>query len=192
MEVIYKDINIYNVMPGWYKIGSNGTLINTTGKPAKVFISNTGYYRINLVMKDHTHKNVSIHRLVAYYFVNNPDPNKYAIVNHKDGNKLNNDYTNLEWVTTSENFIHARDTLNTITMIGESHWKNKYSIKLVTDICELLSIYPYKSNEIIKILKLVENPNDKTSHEYFMMKKLIKNIRQRRCWKSISSSYKWA
>ena len=61
MGVIYKDVDVYGIMPGWYKIGSDGTLLNTTNHPAKLFISNTGYYRVNLVMKDHTHKNVSIH-----------------------------------------------------------------------------------------------------------------------------------
>lgn len=192
MAVIYKDIDVYGIMPGWYKIGSDGSLLNTTNKAAKVFISNTGYYRVNLVMKDHTHRNISIHRLVAYYFVDNPNPEIYNIVNHKDGNKLNNDYTNLEWVTQSENWYHARHTLNSITMIGETHWQNKYSTALVTDICELLSAHPYKSNEIIKILNLVDNPNDKQSLEYQRMKKLIKNIRQRNCWKHISDSYTWA
>ena len=192
MDVIYKDIDTYNIMPNWYKIGSDGSLINTKNQKAKLFISNAGYYRVNLVMKDHTHRNISIHRLVAYYFVNNPNPEIYNIVNHIDGNKLNNHYANLEWITQSENWAHANETLKSITMIGETHWKNKYPESLIIDICELLSLYPYKSNEIIKILHLVDDPNDKTTHEYFIMKKLIKNIRQRRVWKNTSNSYTWA
>ena len=39
-------------------------------------------------------KNVRIHRLVAIYFVNNPDSERLNVVNHKDGNKLNNHYSN--------------------------------------------------------------------------------------------------
>lgn len=51
-----------------------------------------------------------IHRLVAMYFCHNPfnEINRRITVDHLDGNKMNNHYTNLEWVTNSENNLRWR------------------------------------------------------------------------------------
>lgn len=50
---------------------------------------------------------IQIHRLLAESFIPNPEQKK--TVNHKDGNKLNYDLSNLEWATHSENIKHAYD-----------------------------------------------------------------------------------
>lgn len=49
-----------------------------------------------------------IHRAVAQAFI--PNPRRLPYVNHKDGNKRNNEAGNLEWVTASENTKHAWDS----------------------------------------------------------------------------------
>lgn len=77
------------------------------GKILNFRIGNTGYYRIKLC-KNGTAKYCFVHRLVASTFLDNP----YNLpqVNHKDGNRLNNNIDNLEWVTMSENVRHAYNT----------------------------------------------------------------------------------
>lgn len=51
-------------------------------------------------------KSVRVHKSVARAFIPNNDESRYYI-NHKDGNKQNNHVSNLEWVTPTENVIHA-------------------------------------------------------------------------------------
>jgi len=71
-------------------------------------ISSKGYARVSL-FKNGVGKKHSVHRLVAIAFIDNIE-NK-PDVNHKDGNKLNNNVNNLEWVTKSENIKHSINIL---------------------------------------------------------------------------------
>jgi hypothetical protein len=65
-----------------------------------------GYLSVCLYLNGKRHE-IMIHRLVANNFIDNPH-NKQQ-VNHIDGNKSNNHFSNLEWVTQSENIKHAYD-----------------------------------------------------------------------------------
>lgn len=70
-------------------------------------------------------KKIKIHRLVAMLFLNTPENYEDLVVNHKDGNKLNNHFTNLEWCTTYENNLHARLTgLNDISHSNSIRWND--------------------------------------------------------------------
>ena len=95
------EINMFE----YYDVSTDGICKNLkTGKIKNTFISNSGYERVSLWFNG-KHKNVSIHRMVALKYLPNPDNKKY--INHKDGNKLNNNVNNLEWCNQSENTIHA-------------------------------------------------------------------------------------
>lgn len=89
-----------------YQIDIDGKVYNTiTKKYLEGSIGEHGYryYRLS---KNGKKKMVYAHRLVAETYIPNPD--NLPVVNHKDGNKLNNNVSNLEWVTYSENTKHWR------------------------------------------------------------------------------------
>lgn len=67
-------------------------------------IAHNGYLRVRLYHKEGS-KKFAVHVLVAKHFLENTE-NKPE-VNHIDGNKTNNNVFNLEWVTGSENQLHA-------------------------------------------------------------------------------------
>ena len=70
----------------------------------------SGYLRVTLI-KDGKEYYPSIHRMVAEAFI--PNLADKDCVNHKDGDKKNNNVSNLEWCSQSENLRHAfRNGLN--------------------------------------------------------------------------------
>lgn len=75
------------------------------GDKTKSFINKYGYVEYVLSDKDGNKKHIQAHRVVASLFLPNPSNKHY--VNHKDGNKLNNHISNLEWCTASENESHS-------------------------------------------------------------------------------------
>ena len=90
-----------------YLIDENGKIYNIeTKKYLKGSIGENGYlyYRLS---KNGKKKMYYAHRLVAEAFI--PNSNNLPVVNHKDGNKLNNNVNNLEWVSYSENIKHWKD-----------------------------------------------------------------------------------
>ena len=73
-------------------------------KKIKQILRKDGYYFVNL-SKNGKVKTAKVHRLIAETFLKN-DVN-CNIINHKDGNKINNNVTNLEWCTCSHNTKEA-------------------------------------------------------------------------------------
>lgn len=91
-----------------FEISQIGIIRNAKTKSIKSqYVSSTGYYMIS-ISKNNKSKSFRVHRLLANNFIDNP--NKLKEVNHKDGNKLNNSLTNLEWVSHFGNMQHAFNT----------------------------------------------------------------------------------
>jgi hypothetical protein len=105
---IWKDVIGYE---GHYQVSDSGNVISvkkTTYKFMRLFNNKQGYPRVTL-SKNGKMKQVFVHRLVAKAFIGDI-PEGYT-VNHIDGNKTNNNLSNLEIVTYSENNLHACYTL---------------------------------------------------------------------------------
>lgn len=89
----------------YYSITEDGKIFSKRRQRfLKLSLKKNGYVYIELNVAGNVYYK-RVHRLVAETYIPNPD-NK-PMVNHKDGNKSNNYYTNLEWVSGSENNIHA-------------------------------------------------------------------------------------
>ena len=95
-------------VPGFsnYSVTNEGEVISHRfGKNRTLATSSTsGYKSVSLVNDKSQCKNFQVHRLVAQVFLKNPK--EHPIVNHRDGNKLNNTLANLEWIDRKGNAQH--------------------------------------------------------------------------------------
>lgn len=87
---------------GTYKVSNYGRMANFKGEMSLI-VDNNGYCKINLC-KEGNVKRYLVHQLVAKAFCEGYKEG--LVVNHKDLDKTNNHYSNLEWITQKENVIH--------------------------------------------------------------------------------------
>lgn len=88
---------------GRYSVSEYGLVRND--RTNKIIGSKSSEYVNVTLSKSGKAKKTYAHRIVAEVFVENPDNKPH--VNHIDGNKRNNHYSNLEWVTSRENIRHS-------------------------------------------------------------------------------------
>lgn len=88
-----------------YACSPSGTIKNIKrDKVLRPTKDKNGYKKV-LLCKNGYHKNIAVHRVVALTFLDNP--NNLPQVNHIDGNKINNNVSNLEWCSNYDNMQHA-------------------------------------------------------------------------------------
>ena len=91
-----------------YAISNLGNIKNIKKGNILTPYLNTNGYLTYTFCQNGVKKTFKLHRLVALYFIDNP--NNLPYVNHKDGDKTNNKVENLEWCTAKENDVHARSS----------------------------------------------------------------------------------
>lgn len=133
MQEIWKDFVNYE---GAYQVSNLGNIrslnYNNNHKIKNIsqHIHKTGYLMANL-SRNGVSKTTNVHRIVALAFL--PNPNNYKCVNHKDGNKLNNNVSNLEWCTYRQNTLHAIEhglAKPHLIMLGRTGIKNPLSKRI--------------------------------------------------------------
>ncbi|MEY2703855.1 MAG: hypothetical protein RLY43_2494 [Bacteroidota bacterium] len=111
-----------------YSIDIHGIVKNEkTNKIISKSINQKGYERFNVWINGKS-RSFKTHRLLAILFI--PNPNNFLSVNHKDGDKLNNQLENLEWCTLSYNTKHAYS-------LGLISQKKKFSKEIELEIAQL-------------------------------------------------------
>ena len=135
---------------GFYQVSNTGKIRsqgdnrgNKSGKwrLRSLSANHDGYLKVRLMHKekDETRR---VHTLVAKAFI--PNQNNYDTVNHKDGDKTNNNVDNLEWADRSQQMIHAYQNGLKTPMRGS---KNSQSKLTDDDVRYIRSHYKRQSTE---------------------------------------------
>lgn len=116
-----------------------------------------GYEYVNIDRKSRL-----VHRLVAEAFLG--APSEKQVVNHKDGNKLNNAVGNLEWVSYSENVNHMYRQLGVAPSRGR---------RTITD---------EEALEVIRLIKTTSLTNKEVSEITGVSRSKVMDIKRGRAW----------
>lgn len=111
--------------------GPNSRKAIVKDKILKPAIDSGGYYYVNLA-KNGIQRTKNIHRLVAETFI--PNPKNLRDVNHKNGDKLDNNVENLEWLSHSDNIKHSFMVLKRKNDSTKKRVKNTLTKKIYPSI----------------------------------------------------------
>jgi len=135
IEEEWKDVKGYE---GRYRISNMGRVRNKNNRILKTHMLGN-YSSISFRKKKQNRESYRIHHLVANHFIKKPKSKNKLIVDHVNHNKLNNKYTNLRWITQSDNINHynktiKKDIIKPILQYNKNmklikEWKNMNEIK---------------------------------------------------------------
>ena len=162
MSEMWKDIEGYE---GIYQVSNLGRVKSLSRNTKNQYRNSeivkskeirNGYYSVTL-FKNEKGKHFTIHRLVAKAFI--PNPYNKPQINHIDGNKLNNNVSNLEWCTQQENTIHAykNNLINPYTTKVIQYDKNMNFIKEWNSIKEVEKELNINHSNIVTVCKMNTN-----------------------------------
>ena len=183
MKEIWKEIKNYEM----YEVSNLGNFRskfvrkeNEKYREIKGTLSSSGYQNIFLTGKNGKKVSCKAHRLVAEAFIENPE--KKRTVNHINGHKLDNRLSNLEWMTHSENNLHAHKTglIN-----NKKSYTNSEKLEMIemynnkeraTDICIKYNIHNTTLYRILRQKGIKFNSRNSCYVHSFSERKKLKEI----------------
>ena len=159
-----------------YEITQQGKVFNRFGKELEGETTKEGYKRITLYLNKER-KRFLLHRLIAELFIDNP--NNYPVVNHINGNKLDNRIENLEWITYKENTKHALENNLKIPKSTKGCGQGKYTpvLQIDPETGQIITEYPSmkqaaeQTGGSFQLISAVVNGKRKTHNGFKWMKK---------------------
>jgi hypothetical protein len=157
----WRDIEGYE---GLYKVSEYGDIMSLKYGKKKILkqISHRdGYLKVNLC-KDGQMKTYFIHRLVATAFCEGAG--EFPVVNHRDENKANNHYTNLEWCTHEYNTTYGSLSEKNASN-GLKERRGVRCIELDMTFESILKASRYVDGDPSKISKCCRGYNNRHTHK---------------------------
>jgi hypothetical protein len=107
---VFREVDIDYIENNGYIVDSAGHVISNKGRMPRILraATNNCGYKVIVISINNKQQMYLVHRLVALKYIDRVEGKQY--VNHIDGDKSNNDVSNLEWCTHSHNVQHAFDT----------------------------------------------------------------------------------
>ena len=133
----------------------------------KEFNSKYGYKTVLIRCDDGRKRNLMTHRLVAKAFI--PNPENHPVVNHKDGNRINNHVDNLEWCTVQYNSQHSMK-------IGTSKFGSNHTVSKLNE--------PFV--ELLKIKMALGFTISELAYEYNIQSATLSLIKSGKQWKHVT------
>ena len=185
-EEIFKPITYRDIKRGRYEVSNYGRIYDKgKNKFKKTRLDSKGYVWCDFQLMNGKKRTMTVHRIVAWEFVEGYDEEKgKTVVNHKDNNKSNNYYKNLEWVTISENnshnYWHGNGKVPNIK--GEESNLSKYTEEEIRKWCSVLE----KGYSPMGVLRLL---GYKRRDDNIQLYSLLYSLKNKRAWMHITKEY---
>ena len=162
----------YNLIYNYYARENGSIYSEKSNKILSWQLDKNGYAKVQMMSDDGKRHRYSVHRLILENF--NPVENMENLqVNHIDGNKLNNNLSNLEWCTSSENNKHAHK-------IGLKNQKGSYNN--ATHLTEENVL------EIIQMLLSKQYTQKQIANKFNVCEDTVGAIKRKQNWKYLTEN----